>query len=347
MNKKGAVLLYIFMGLITISVLYLVFGGLVQQAVIGPEEVEEELVERIEITAEAISKGDQSIIYAFTYDETADSETKVATVLYGWRKESPEIKLKGADATAVSITSKNAIYATIGDEVTFRAFNTSWYSVPEEVKVIQEVQDVKIGVMKIATDLKVNFYDDGAKLALDNQNWSLGASQADAWDKTVIELNITNRAHRLKWFAFDTVVGSNVTDLDMTGPVKFLKRSSDNKDLLSRVGMLTETANVVSSDLSIERIKDYDDFIFELDKTIVLLEWDQIELPGLTLEADADGCVGIGSDVITLRIVDDACMVSAESATRGEIICGVAEDDSTSNTDVGGSDITPYGIYCN
>jgi len=253
---------------------------------------------------EANNKNTQIAVPAKFYTKKADGSFDQ------WIGGSAGYTLSASATTSVSP-------ATIGQKVYGRAFNGTgtligYYGDENSIEVKTEGDSIALVSHAIcrANQMQGLIYKTGSST---DKNLSLGASGADTFAQTKLRVNSTDCAYNLAGFTVDTTSGTNVNLVQLTADTSPLSRQS----------------------ISLQRIKEKDDYVFVLDTPKMLHENEAYFTGTLSVTADADGCSS--EEGLNLTAFDKAPFTSAIS---GKGIEEGFEDDQVSPSDVGGADVT-------
>lgn len=228
--------------------------------------------------------------------------------------------LSASDST--SVTPVN-----IGDRLCGRAFNaTGGVSGTVGYYGDEKCIDIKVGgeTLRLEVDriCRTNQMQGYLKTNLNalGQNLTAGASQANSFETLELRVNGTDCAYNLGGFYVDIVsTASNIQDVGM-GEVATKGAT---------------TAKVMETNKNLKRLTAVDDYVFELDKPILMKEYETVKTGSFTILADGDGCSTAEGVNVTAFDVSGYQSVTDDKLP---LLSGI-EDDQTSPVDVGGADI--------
>lgn len=278
------------------------------------QQDEESTTQTIQQIATESNKGDLALAQIIVYDREASNQNTVATV--------PVYVYSGTtfarDGTASS-TTRVSQKVTRGESYSYVAFNGSYYGdIRRNVVINADNDDVDLEAHAICrSGLDIKLYDESLKTDRPNIT-GVGANQKGSMEKMRVDHNDSNCAYNLAGFYFDTVSTSNISNIELSG-----------KD-----------SAISSSNIGIERVKEYDDYVFELNTPVMMEDGDTYDTGKITVEADGDGCA---AELVTVYAFDKA---HSRSQTAGKgILENVIESDAPSPADVGGADFSD-SFYC-
>lgn len=223
----------------------------------------------------------------------------------------------GSSATvALSSTTTTSISpVNVGDIVCGSAFNGTGTSVSfigetSCVELATEAESLKLPTHTgcTATQLQGVIYSTGSTTG---QNISVGVNGDNSFDKVYLRVNSTDCAYNLGGFYVDTTSGTNVDDINLG----------------------SETKPLTKSNKAIKRIKEKDDYVFELDAPLLMHENEKFYTGSLSVSADGDGCSP--AERLNVSAYDSAQYLPI----AGLALASGAEDDQSSPADVGSPDI--------
>ena len=286
--------------------------------------------------AEATKKGDVASIGIYVRDlENNNINTKVAVPVYCKETDGEFIIDATSSSTSAEITGKS----TIGKEITCWAFNTTYQSEPKTLIVDEESEHVVIDAYKVVGTGTIDFYDDTYTTGTAGViNVTAGADATDTFQKMRFTNSGTDMAYNLGGFYFNTIEGTNVSVIDISGSATLS-------------GMDHSSAQIVISSLStkVSARKDSWDFAFEIDddsatagnQPLYMQENDYLESGSVAVTADGDGCTSGGGDLISSYAFAKGYYRSSKENT----VNFGHETDATSPSVIG-SDVTGDTFYC-
>lgn len=244
--------------------------------------------------ASGIAKtGDVASLKVFVRDMAADDvNTKIVVPVY-CQESDGEFTL---DGTSSSATAQITGQTTIGETVTCWAFNSTIQTVqPTVINVDKEVKQVVIDAYTVSTTATIDFFDDTFTVA-DNgiSNITIASPGSDTYQKAKFTNTGSKKWYPLGGFFVDTVEGSNVSSVSITGSATVGGISGKSSTQI--------VASTLSTRVSARRSKF--DFVFELDdgnaisgndgfQPIILEQNDFIETSIVVVESTtAEGCEG-------------------------------------------------------
>lgn len=295
-NKKAQAQIIVVVAVIGLFVavivlmVWLMTGGLVTEQAAGSQLQE--------VVAETKS-GDVAQIKVDVRDMANDDvNTKLAVAIYCVDSKGDFV----IDGTTSSTSTRISGSTTRGEMVTCYAFSSTIQTYQPFVgEVKDEILLVTIDAYTLSVLGSNDFFDDTFTVS-DNgtqgSNISITTSGGrDTYQKMKFTNKGTNSFLRISGFYFDTVVGSNISIIDITGSASVSKRAV-TKD--------SGATSIVNSDLtsSVSSRKDKLNFIFEIDdgnpvlgnegfQGVLLDESDFLETGIVAVESDgSSGCVG-------------------------------------------------------
>ena len=318
-----------------IGVGYFVYSDMQQTA------LQEEEAEKAAVEGPTTLQGKAATVSTVAYDKAADvASTQAAAPLYliVGNSDSP-ITATADSITGESFAADNSSLSTstttdttsgvnVGDTIIGIASNNTWYGAPGAVETIDS-QNYKydVDVYRVATNGgKVTWYDeDDNSFTNSTSNITVAASQEYTFSKLKIENNVSNRAWNIAGFYLQEPTGTNITSYALDGTTSGDYEVGISKD---------------STAYSLES-RDNVDVVFALDEAVLLLEYDKIYTPSLTVEADGDGC-NTGEEMAKLKVFD----ANWYRSNKQQAMLFGAEDDKDSPADIGGNDLIADIVIC-
>jgi len=313
MNKKGqgfaifiAVILIALVGLVG----YMVFRGPSQQVV----------QQQSAQIAEEIASGDVASLGIYVRDLAQDNEnTKIAVPVYC-------VDSTGAfilDGTSSSTSAETTAKTTIGETVTCYAFNSTIQSNPKTITISNEAPHIMIDAYSVATSYgHLQYYDDTYTTGTAGLvNVTVAGDGTSTFAKLRYTQNMSDKFLPLGGFYLDTVVGSNITEIDMSGSATLS-------------GMDHSSARVVTSTLAtrVSDRKEKWDYVFELDdsseagnQVLLMDEHDYLETGAVSVTGDSDGCSTLGEEIVSYAFTKGYYRSSTDGVKYGH------ETDASSN----------------
>jgi hypothetical protein len=339
MDKKGsaegkaiAVVLSILAILVVIfGVLYFT-GNLPQTGVGGTTETN---------IVESSKEGTVAQLQIDVYDASQNNvNTKVAVAIYCVDGDGNFL----IDGTVSSTSTSTTKSTTIGTSLTCYAFNSTYQTVkPVEIKVGSETEPVRIDVFQVATTAKMEFFSQSPE-ALANEgasNVTITSDGSDSFAKMRFENNNTDKWIPLAGFYFNTVEGTNISSMDLSGSAS-----------LSGMDHASTQINVGSLSTAVSSRKNKFDYVFDIsDSTsntkyghadiLVLEENDYLET-GAVVFKSAEGCDAVTENAVTGYAFTKGYFKSSKVS---DVLWGY-ESDQSSGASVITADITGTTVYC-
>lgn len=347
-NKKGANFVGVsLVFLLAILVVAVIGGGIYMinkesktQEGIGastPEEV-----------ATATNEGDVAQIKVFVRNLANNNiNTKIPVAVYCVDDQGTMV----IDGTSSSASTEISGSTTRGRKVSCYAFNSTIQTADQPASlqanqrywdraVDEEIEHIVVDAYEVATTGKMTFYDDQLNSAnAGASNITITGDGSDSFNKMRFENNNTDKWIPLGGFYFNTVTGTNISALDISGSatVKAKNHGSSTK--------------IVESDLStkLSSRKDNFDYVFEFDddstkagnQPLILEESDYIETRTVYVESDV-GCDAVAENLVTGYAFTEGWYRATKS---GESLKFGHETDASSSSVIT-ADITGSTFYC-
>jgi len=254
--------------------------------------------------------------YDFAADNPKSSAVKVP--LNVWEKGTSELIEHN---TLLSTSARTAVDLVKGRKYIAIAFNDTYLGIEKEIEVTKDESfPVDLEVYKHCLGMEVLFYDRNSP----NKNLTLVAGGQDDFDSVEVKNNGTDCAYNYAGMYFNTVVESNISNIDMKG-------ASGYNNIKKQSGM------------AINRVKEKDDYVFLLvddegqPDPQLLLEGEKW-VSGLVTVSASGSYVSTTDDCVEAFIFDYAPEVSAKPDSVPPVIWGY-EDNQQTTTDVGAPDI--------
>jgi hypothetical protein len=279
--------------------------------------------------AAALKTGDAASLRIYVTDEeAANTGTKVAAPIYCYDETGKFAD--NADGTVSSTSSATQVNTVIGKTLTCQAINKTFYGDKQVVPVKEDNVPVTLVAHRVcsSTGGTITYYD---KNGANEANLTLAANEESYFGKMEFRISSANCAYNLAGFYIDTVTGTNISNIDMSGTA----------DVIGQKGH--PDTNIVKGKAKYERIKDVDDYVFEIDdnsaqegnQPLMMHQYDYLNTGSVTVLADADGTSGVG-DTMTTYAFDKT---SFRSYKVEAIFDNAVEDDQDSPSDIGAADI--------
>ena len=294
---------------------------------------------------EETKKGTASTGKIFVYDqESSTAQTPVSVPVY-IQDETGAFVLDG-DASSATRLSANT---QIGRTLDIWAFNDSFYPVPiVDLEVKGEAPSIDLKVHKVSASLQLMPADDSAYSSSTTTNYGVNLTgvTANAVSTNINRIKVTNNgtydAYNLAGFYVDALVGTNTTDVDLTGAA-----SVSGIPGVSSVNIVDSTIPTSQQ----ERIRNSNDYVFDIDsdsvtagnQPLMLHQGDYINTGTLTTTWDGDGCPGEG-DYLIVWAFDKSCYRSVKA--DGGIVCDAISNDAATQVDIGAGDRATIQIGC-
>lgn len=302
------------------------------------------LQEKRDVEKEAEEKGTElptakkneiTVLKASAYDEEDNNDAQIAVDGYFWTVDADTGKflgfIGGSSANSLPSTGTLSISPVVtGQKVHGIAFNNTggvggrigYYGEVETKTKLGHETIISEGEEMLLKSHRICRNDQMEGLITysgsdTNKNISLGASTSDSFEKTRLRINGTDCAYRLGAILVDTIAGSNIENVDLT----------------------EDTTALSETPISIKRIKEKDDYVFELDTPKLLIEGQKYYTGTLFVKADGDGCSS--AEAVNVSAVDYASYKSAKLKDGNGDLLGILEgyeDNADSPADVGGDD---------
>lgn len=224
--------------------------------------------------------------------------------------------------------SDSTISATVGDSYCAWGFNATYYS-DEVCGVIKTSKSdvITVPVWRIG-DVKITIKGNTTNSAAETTNQDVGASTQETFNLVEIRENVSDRAFNFKGIYIDLAVNTNLTRGDQVSFLSPVTLVADATNRELRGLSLSASGNLVRGSMPLQRITT-DDITYSLATAILMISGDRINIPGLTLDAGANGCSG-GVDVVNMYVVDEQRFLGQDNTIK----IGV-ETDASSPADVG------------
>ncbi len=296
-NKKGQALLWIIAIAVIVLVVAVIGFLVVQSTGVTPAQVAG--AGAVSSVIEETQTGKVAQIKVFVRDMAAtDINTKKAVPVYCVDSKGNFI----IDATSSSTTTQISGSTTRGETITCWAFNSTFQTLqPTVIPMDTELEQVLIDGYTVSIGADIEFFDSTLTKANNgSSNISIGAEGSDSYDKMKFKNNNTNQWIPLGGFYFNTITGSNVSNLDVSGGavVKAKNHGSSTQVESSTLGTAVTTR------------RDNWDYVFEIADTEYSAGGNSGSNP-LILE---------GSDYIETRTVNLESSVGCIDATATDVI---------------------------
>ena len=331
-NNKRGVGMNAFLWVFVFAVVALI--GVVLWTTQSDQAIQQE-VAVTEQTISSIKEGDTASLRINAYDKTNNNAgTLLATPVYCTKNGGLV-----ADGTSLSTTARTTVSVNTGDTVQCITFNGTgvrggFYGLDwKSTAIPTEIVDLDLDAYKVADSVQIKLYSTSGIVvnegtAINTVNITLGVSQTDTLNSLRLKTNESDRAFNFKGFYFDTVVGTNVSNIEVGSGGNGLQKGN----------------------YIIDYSKDQADFILDVATPILLEEFDEVDFGSIKFTADGDGCPdNVLGDLIYIYPYDSAPFRSQKEQT---IKFGY-QNDADSPTDVGaptdadGTFIARLGFYCN
>lgn len=302
MNKKGNVLgvmivvgLFLVIGLMGFIAyqqgMFSNIGGTSESGVSGQTQT---VVNQV---AEASKAGTVSSVGVYVRDVSAtDVNSKVAVPIYCYDTSSGDFMI---DGTTSSTSAETTGKATIGDQITCYAFNSTFQTkTPLTFTVEREAEHKVIDAFRMPLGIKIQFYTDTYATGTGGQiNVTVsGTNSQGMFTKMRVTNNNSNTILPVGGIYFSTVPLSNISDIDVSGSATIF-------------GGNHASTNIVRSTLKNDIVSRRDnwDYVFELNdptaiagntgnQPLFLEQNDYFETGSVSVKS-ASGCAPVGEIV--------------------------------------------------
>lgn len=238
----------------------------------------------VQQVAKEVNKGG---IATFGVDVRDISQTninsKVAAAFYCQDDEGSML----ADGTTSSASAYTNVKTTLGSSVTCWAFDSTYQTYkPANIEIDRDYDTLTIDVFNISASATGDFFKDSN--STEAQHVTVPANNEGTLDKLRLKNSASSGSGWLPLggIYFDTVAGSNISDIDVSGGVTLY-------------GMDQPSAKLVKSELTSKASrKENWDYVFEVDgdnskegnQVLLMEENDYFETGVVVFKGDGDGC---------------------------------------------------------
>lgn len=300
MGKKGNAQATVITVFVVVGVLFLIGGGIylgpklvTQSAVGGSGDIVTEITQKSD-------EGDVAQVKVYVRDTAADDvNTKLNGVpIYCWDNDGTFI----IDGTSSSSSAEISGSTTRGKDITCGAWDSTHQTkVLATVNVNEDIEHVVIDAFTVGTSGTFTFYDDTFTTANSGaSNVTISGEGTDSFQKMRFKNSVTNRIIPLGGFYVNTVTGTNISHIDISGSATL-------------TGMDHASTQIESSTLGtkVTSRKDNFDYVFEVDDSafksgkdpmaydvLYLEENDYLETGSVVIESDV-GCDAMSENAMT------------------------------------------------